>query len=374
MLLMVGFYCPALALAAGLLWIPYAQWRYLHLSIFLTFKVGVFCVGGAGLILISIVPRTDCFTAPGPLLAHEFGHYRGGDTRLGPWVYRTRQAIERTLQALSGQRAILKLPFDWYGRLFLRITQAVSRHQEAQADVLAAEVAGASALVDGLRATHEAALAFAPYWFTEVVPVLSAGFRPPIVEGFARFLEQPRVKEQLSNAEAKALSRAAADPYDSHPSLRDRVAALAGLPERPRTDPDPVAVTLLAELSAMEAELLAAISPSEEVARLQPLPWKKEEVGTRVVGPAWESFLKKHGKSLLGLTPRSLPGVDWTQVGDRVANRLGEESAAKEPRWLAEHALGGAIGVALLRRGWSVVALPGQSDAAGGGVRIRTGE
>jgi len=23
------------------------------------------------------------------VLAHEFGHYYGGDTKLGPWVYRT---------------------------------------------------------------------------------------------------------------------------------------------------------------------------------------------------------------------------------------------------------------------------------------------
>src|SRR5438046_4880818 len=35
------------------------------------------------------------------VLAHEFGHYYGGDTRLGPWIYRTRETIERTLSGLS---------------------------------------------------------------------------------------------------------------------------------------------------------------------------------------------------------------------------------------------------------------------------------
>ena len=27
------------------------------------------------------------------MLAHEFGHFYGGDTKLGPWIYKTRAAI-----------------------------------------------------------------------------------------------------------------------------------------------------------------------------------------------------------------------------------------------------------------------------------------
>ena len=37
------------------------------------------------------------------MLAHEFGHYSGGDTRLGPWIYRTRATIVRTVQQLSDE-------------------------------------------------------------------------------------------------------------------------------------------------------------------------------------------------------------------------------------------------------------------------------
>jgi heat shock protein HtpX len=57
------------------------------------------------------------------VLAHEFGHYHGGDTRLGPWIYRTREAIERIVQNASRQSAVLQLPFLWYGRMFMRITR-----------------------------------------------------------------------------------------------------------------------------------------------------------------------------------------------------------------------------------------------------------
>src|SRR5690349_7669686 len=35
------------------------------------------------------------------VIAHEFGHYDAGDTKLGPWVYKTRAAIGRTLAELS---------------------------------------------------------------------------------------------------------------------------------------------------------------------------------------------------------------------------------------------------------------------------------
>ena len=66
------------------------------------------------------------------VIAHEFGHYAGGDTRLGPWIYRTHDTIGRTISRLSDedgdegwtQRAV-RPPFIWYGKAFLRITSAI---------------------------------------------------------------------------------------------------------------------------------------------------------------------------------------------------------------------------------------------------------
>jgi len=45
-------------------------------------------------------------------IAHEFGHYAGGDTRIGGIVYRTRVAIGRVLENLS--RNWLSKPFELY--------------------------------------------------------------------------------------------------------------------------------------------------------------------------------------------------------------------------------------------------------------------
>src|SRR6185437_4969932 len=62
-LLMIGFYLLALAVAGGLLWIVYAEFTYFdRINVRLTLA----CVIGAGVILWSIIPRRDKFEPPGP--------------------------------------------------------------------------------------------------------------------------------------------------------------------------------------------------------------------------------------------------------------------------------------------------------------------
>jgi Zn-dependent protease with chaperone function len=86
------------------------------------------------------------------IVAHEFGHYHGGDTMLGPWIYNTRVGITRTVVRL--EESVLRHPFVAYGKLFFRITNAVSRRQEFAADALAARVVSAEALIGGLKQVH----------------------------------------------------------------------------------------------------------------------------------------------------------------------------------------------------------------------------
>jgi heat shock protein HtpX len=59
---------------------------------------------GLGLSLLQILTVSQ-FRA---VLAHEVGHYYGGDTRLGPWVYKARTAMVRTLLGLGQPPAVLK--------------------------------------------------------------------------------------------------------------------------------------------------------------------------------------------------------------------------------------------------------------------------
>ena len=66
-------------------------------------------VMGVGLPLLQILTVSQ-FRA---VLAHEFGHYYGGDTKLGPWVYKTRGTIGRTIGNLSQHSSLLQKPLLW---------------------------------------------------------------------------------------------------------------------------------------------------------------------------------------------------------------------------------------------------------------------
>lgn len=103
-------------------------------------------VMGLGLPLLEVLSVSQLRA----VLAHEFGHFYGGDTKLGPWIYKTRAAIGRTLEGLAQHSSLLQKPFHWYGKAFLRMTHAVSRRQEFTADALAARIVGCRSLIEGL--------------------------------------------------------------------------------------------------------------------------------------------------------------------------------------------------------------------------------
>jgi hypothetical protein len=316
-------------------------------------------VMGLGLPLLSMLRVSELKA----VLAHEFGHYYGGDTKLGPWVYKTRQALIRTVASLAQHSGLLTKPFEWYGNLFFRITHAVSRHQELQADALAASVAGAPALAGGLRAVHRGALAFQPYWSSEVAPVLNAGFLPPLAGGFDRFLSDPHVAGRIAELVTQEERADKHDPFDTHPSLRDRLRALGNPPPTPDADAGPFALTLVDDVSDLEHRLLGSLAAADHVQKLKRVDW--DEVGRAVWVPSWEGFLAKHRRILNGWTPAMLPSLDWKWLDGEVGRAVG---ATGDAAGAAEFAIGAALSVALVQRGFHVDAPPG------GVVVLRKGE
>jgi hypothetical protein len=65
------------------------------------------------------------------------------------------------------------------------------------------------------------------------MPALINGDIPPIGEGFAEFLTAPGMPEQVEGALKWLIEDAKTSPYDSHPSLRDGIAAIQKLPSCP---------------------------------------------------------------------------------------------------------------------------------------------
>jgi heat shock protein HtpX len=292
------------------------------------------------------------------ILAHEFGHYHGGDTKLGPWIYKTRIAIGRTLQGLDNDGFIHK-PFEWYGNFFMRVTQAISRAQELAADRLAAQVAGARAMIDALVAVERAGMAYDAFFQNELIPVLSNGYKPPIAAGFSRFLAAENVASSLKSAVDESLREGKGDVYDSHPPLRERVAALESLAAGSPEIREPLASSLLRQLPRVEEALLRAMltNPSMELRDVQ---W--EETGTSVFLPVWRKSAGEHADALRDLTAGDLPtlvapdNTFWQRL------KLGEVSP-EERGYALTGILGAALSTRLHDTGWMCDAAPGKAVA-----------
>ena len=286
------------------------------------------------------------------MLAHEFGHFRGGDTALGRWIYRTHSAIVRTLMNL--QDSLLQKPFLWYGKLFLRITNAISRQQEYAADAFAVEVAGGPVFAEALRKVHGAAMAYDAYWHTELVPVLGSGFRTDIAGGFARFMADTGIARRIGEVVAAAEREEQTDPYDTHPALPDRLAAIQSLAAVLRPENTQPAISLLNDVAEQEDRLLRFQFGAEQVGQLTFIGW--QEVGTRVYVPMWQNTVQEHADLFRGVTLDQLPGL--LRAGDALYGRIREKAEGPLNDEDVQSAATGIVGAALAQTlaglGWRV--------------------
>jgi heat shock protein HtpX len=324
-------------------------------------------VMGLGLPLLSILTISQ-FRA---VLAHEFAHYYGGDTSLGPWVYKTQTAIVRIFQNIGsvGQLAriailgvmylVVTTLMKWYFIVFLRAIKLVSRQQEYRADELACLIAGRQPLIDGLRAIHGAAPAWPTYWKTELAPMLNDGAVPSISDGFARFVSVPMIHEQIQKNLDKTIRDAKTNPYDTHPPLRDRIAATEKLAAGSiAEDPNP-ARSLLDHADALELQFLEKMNPDMKPGTLKCVSW--DEVGTRVTIPAWKRFTSEYPAPLQGVTAESLPEQipKLRQIGAGIRDPKGMLLDPQQRTHRAAYLFGAALGIALIDQGWTLHSGPG---------------
>lgn len=173
---------------------------------------------------------------------------------------------------------MVRIPFAAYAKLFLRLTNAISRRQEFAADAVAARVAGADAQAQAqaLRAVTAAAPAYDAFWGDEVAFALAHGRRPPVTSGFQRFLAEGHVRAQLDELVTADVSSAETDPCDSHPTLAERLRAL-GAPDTGEVAlpaPADSAAALLRDLDAVERDLLAQAFGAQEIGAPRAVDWE----------------------------------------------------------------------------------------------------
>lgn len=291
------------------------------------------------------------------IIAHEFGHYAGGDTRLGPWIWRTYDGVARTIDHLSDEdgdegwtQKAVRLPFVWYGRAFMRITAAIKRRQELAADRMAASRAGRDTYCEALRRSHAYGPAFDAYWEHEVAAVLQAGRRPPVVAGFATYLRADPIDQAATDFLQRQLEEKT-DPYDSHPSLSERLAALEDCAPGEPDDSSP-ALDLVRDPDALERALLSELV-HPEVAELPTLAWG--DVGRDVYLERARGLCAAHGE-VLGEAKVAELG-DLAQNLGPIAGRLQEREPELTPEAALDFAatlLAESLLVALAGGGWTV--------------------
>ncbi len=254
------------------------------------------------------------------VLAHEFGHFAAGDTKLGPWVHKARSAMVRVLDNLASASnaasevgtislvfAVLHAPFRWFFSFYMSFTQALSRAQEFAADALSARLEGSETVVTALTKVERAALGYSIYLRQEVAPIIAHGFLPPIGAGFAQFIEAEKVATALSSLVAEVEKSAETDRFDSHPPLGERVGAARRLghpaPATGHASPRELrAIDLLSDVAAVEKEV--ELDWSTDHQPLRPIGWEQSD---QALVKQWRETVREFGKSLAGHTFATLP-------------------------------------------------------------------
>ncbi len=216
------------------------------------------------------------------VIAHELGHYGNRDTRLGALDHRVRESVMAAVAAAQGRltgrrradgtprrfrlpgQAVFVALFRAYARLVLSVTQQASRRQEFAADAVAAGIAGQANAAAGLRELPAVEAAFNFYIDRYVAAGVERDLLPfpaEIFGGFASLLAEPSRQADLDELRQDPTAEAP-DPFDSHPAIRDRIAAIEALPPdgRPVDTSDARALATLSDpaatLAAVGARML----------------------------------------------------------------------------------------------------------------------
>lgn len=205
------------------------------------------------------------------VLAHELGHFAGGDTEAAAKTYRWAMLLHRVRDNASGPVRWLLSLYVWF---FTRASAASNRDVERAADGFSVRVAGAPTAAASIRRMAELDVAWSVLNDRYVPLFEAAGARAPLHTGMRSLLEANQ--EPIAEAVAERLATERRRGDDTHPTMRERIAAFEargavdatapeGSEEAEGADGDLPATSLLddpdAWLSRVEGGLLVAELP-----------------------------------------------------------------------------------------------------------------
>jgi Zn-dependent protease with chaperone function len=243
------------------------------------------------------------------VISHEMAHYAGGHARTSLLMHRgmvTLEAIRRALQLLivtpPTRRSVSFRPlmmlswwllygyalagywaFTAYWALYWRMSFALRRGQEYDADRAAERVVGAAALGGALRRAQGVAEAWGSFHREFVLPMRRAGCASPeTFDAFGRMLADGAYQETVSSWEGE-LTGQSTTPTDTHPCLADRLARLGGVTPAERDQAGPPAISLVPALA--ERPWRAVLTET--------LGWD-----SRLTSASWDDCLRRIGQRI----------------------------------------------------------------------------
>ena len=166
------------------------------------------------------------------VLAHEFSHLSRAHARFSNWIYRVRKTWFQLMDTLEKERQgggawLFQWFFHWYAPYFGAYSFVLARRDEFEADALAARVVGPEAMARGFLMSSIRGRLLAETFWPQVHRQLITQPTPP-EDLHSRMANLLRAPVEPTSARQWGLDTLAVETgsADTHPSARDRIAAL----------------------------------------------------------------------------------------------------------------------------------------------------
>jgi Zn-dependent protease with chaperone function len=182
-----------------------------------------------GVPLLRVLPAAE-LTA---IVCHELGHYSHGHTRLGEVSYRTRVALTDLTDGLGRYQGnivagAVRKGAGWYLRLALRLSSALARQRELEADEYAVWCTSREATSAALISVYALQRLWEDFRRGYLEPVAARGVLPPdVFATFEAMLRDPVVASRRQDLAEQAPTDEHVGRHDSHPSVAGRLRKIA---------------------------------------------------------------------------------------------------------------------------------------------------
>lgn len=302
------------------------------------------------------------------IIAHEFGHYSGGDTSLGPWIHTSRASAIETAVVLDSGGSWLSPLFVGYAKFYLKITQKISRAQEFLADRIAARTVGIAASVSSLEKAALLQLTWRDFFNGELIGVLRRSLFPPLSAGYQTFYQDPRTHEVYREVLEQIHADETTDEFDSHPSIQERVGRLRSLGFEQQSVNERPALTLLRRVEEVERQIVVFATEDIAVFNFAPVEWSQTR--EKVTMPNLAEDLLRWPELVESLTPAKLPAgrtaFDLTVQNARQPREMPFDIQQREA--IALYTIATALALRLYEAGWEL------QDEIGRSVQLRKGQ